>query len=276
MLSLLDIVNRTSPPAPWSEGDNIPWNEPEFSKRMLAEHLSQQHDLASRRAQLIDAQLSQILRDLPPPPSRLLDIACGPGLYLNRLVDAGHIGMGIDFSPASIEHAARTSARNDAEYRLGDIRTTDFGNEYDGALLLYGQINVFQRPTALSILGKACAALTPGGILILEPQTYSHIRETGMAAPSWSAQPSGLFSTEPHLTLTENSWEEGTSTGTTRIFVIDASTGSVVRHALSNEAYTEEQLTELLLAAGFGSVVHRPSLTGEVVDDGLSAVIATK
>ena len=31
MKSLVDIVNRTPKPAPWSEGDNIPWNDPEFS-----------------------------------------------------------------------------------------------------------------------------------------------------------------------------------------------------------------------------------------------------
>ena len=27
-------------PEPWDEGDNIPWNEPGFSRRMLREHLT--------------------------------------------------------------------------------------------------------------------------------------------------------------------------------------------------------------------------------------------
>jgi SAM-dependent methyltransferase len=276
MLSLLDLVNRTSPPAPWNEGDNIPWNDPEFSERMLAEHLSQDHDLASRRAEKIEAQVARMLRDLPPPPSPLLDIACGPGLYLNRLAAAGHPGVGIDFSPASIEHAVDTAAELDVQYRHADIRTAEFGTGFGGVLLLYGQINVFQREIALSILAKTCEALLPGGVLVLEPQTYQQIRETGMTAPSWSTQPSGLFSTQPHLVLTENSWEESTSTGTTRIYVVDANTGSVTRHALSNEAYTEDQLTKLLITAGFGTVTHRRSLTGDPTDDGLSAVIATK
>ena len=43
-MNLLDIVNRTPAPIPWDEGDNIPWDDPDFSKRMLAEHLSQSHD----------------------------------------------------------------------------------------------------------------------------------------------------------------------------------------------------------------------------------------
>ena len=46
--TILDIVDREPNPTPWSEGDNIPWDDSDFSERMLAEHLSQEHDLASR------------------------------------------------------------------------------------------------------------------------------------------------------------------------------------------------------------------------------------
>ena len=35
MKTVLDIVDRTPEPAPWSEGDNIPWDDPGFSERML-------------------------------------------------------------------------------------------------------------------------------------------------------------------------------------------------------------------------------------------------
>jgi hypothetical protein len=51
---ILDIVERQPEPTPWSEGDNIPWDDPGFSDRMLAEHLSQDHDLASRKSETID------------------------------------------------------------------------------------------------------------------------------------------------------------------------------------------------------------------------------
>ena len=44
-MRLGDIITR-SQPLPWSEGDNIPWNDPDFSSRMLIEHLTQGHDAA--------------------------------------------------------------------------------------------------------------------------------------------------------------------------------------------------------------------------------------
>ena len=73
MKSLLDIVNRIPEPTPWTEGDNIPWNDPDFSERMLAEHLSQEHDLASRRSATIDEHVDWIFTTvLDGRPARVL------------------------------------------------------------------------------------------------------------------------------------------------------------------------------------------------------------
>src|SRR5512133_455015 len=102
---LTGIVQRVPAPEPWAEGDNIPWNEPEFSRRMLAEHLTQDHDAASRRFEKIDRHVAWIHHTvLRQKPARLLDICCGPGLYANRLARLGHTCVGIDYSPASIEY----------------------------------------------------------------------------------------------------------------------------------------------------------------------------
>jgi len=273
MLSLNHIVNRTSPPAPWKEGDNIPWDDPEFSKRMLAEHLSQDHDLASRRTERIDAHVAQLLEDLPQPPAGILDLACGPGLYLSRLCAAGYTGVGIDFSPASIEYAKLT--RSDVEYRLDDLRTADFGTGFGAVLLLYGQINVFRRAEARSILARARAALAPGGVIVLEPQMYEQVEQAGHVAPAWSSHAAGLFSADAHILLTEAFWDEPSTTATQRFYAIDVATGGVRRHALSTIAYTDTELVGMLKKAGFDEIESRASLTDEQVGDGLYALIAS-
>jgi len=75
-MNLLEIVRRPQPPEPWAEGEKIPWNDPEFSKRMLREHLSQAHDHASRRLGIIDAHVGWIHSALlGGRPSRVLDLA---------------------------------------------------------------------------------------------------------------------------------------------------------------------------------------------------------
>ena len=140
---LFSIVGRQLPPTPWAEGDNIPWQDPAFSERMLVEHLSQQHDLASRRASSIDAHIHFIERQLRGlDNAHILDLGCGPGLYLHRLARLGHRGHGIDFSPAAIDYARGVAAREelDCHFEQADLRHANFGEGFDLVLLLYGQI----------------------------------------------------------------------------------------------------------------------------------------
>ncbi|MCP4899071.1 MAG: class I SAM-dependent methyltransferase [bacterium] len=282
MKTLSDLVNRVQNPEPWSEGDNIPWNDPEFSERMLAEHLSQEHDLASRKTETIDRHVEWIFSEVFDSQSvRFLDLACGPGLYARRLAEKKCECVGIDFSPASIRHAQDVTA---AEPDLGctfhqeDVRNADFGEGFDIVMMIYGQFNVFQRDQGLEILKKAHAALRPGGKLLLEYQTLEQIQKGGESGPSWYSAQSGLFSESPHLVLQENFWDAEAKASTIRFSTIDAQTGSVNSYALSNEAYTESELVEAARAVGFKNVQRFPSLSGTVVsgDADLPAFVAHK
>ena len=65
IMKISDVSNRQIPAQPWTDGEKIPWNEPGFSKRMLKEHLSQDHDAASRRLEIVNQQVEyceQLLR----------------------------------------------------------------------------------------------------------------------------------------------------------------------------------------------------------------------
>lgn len=277
--TISDIINRPLIPKPWSEGDNIPWNDQQFSERMLAEHLSQEHDLASRRTETIDRHVEWIFTEvLGSRPGRVLDLACGPGLYGLRLARLGCECVGIDFSPASIRHATETAIEEKASctYYQADIRDAEFGKGFDLVLMIYGQFNVFPKPCGLEILNKAHAALKPGGLFLLEFQSLEQIQRGGEQAPTWYSAQSGLFSEKPHLVLQENFWHADTDAATTRFSVIDAQTGAVTTCALSNEAYTDRELTEAALSAGFEDVAKFPSLSGAAVagDDDLPVMIA--
>ncbi len=235
---------------------------------MLAEHLSQEHDLASRKSATIDDHVEWIFSTvLEGRPSRLLDLGCGPGLYAQRLSVRGCDCVGMDFSPASIRHAREVAANEGRRCRFvhADVRDEAFGTGFDLAMMIFGQINVFPRDRAMEILTKAHAALEPGGRLLLEFQAAEQIQKGGEAGPSWYSAASGLFSDKPHLVLQENFWDQQAAASTTRFMIIDAATGAVSRHALSNEAYTEEEFDDALRTAGFGEVQTFPSLSGKAV-----------
>ena len=264
-MKLSDLVHRLPVPEPWTEGQKIPWDDPEFSKRMLREHLSQEHDAASRRIETVDKHVEWIHhRLLSGNPTRILDLGCGPGLYTSRLAKLGHECVGIDFSPASVAYAREQAEKEQLRctYLQQDIRVADYGTEYGLIMLIFGEFNVFRPEDARLILGKAHRALVGNGILLLEAHTSAAVRKIGERPPSWHSADSGLFSDEPHVVLQETFWDSEAGTTTERYFTIDARTGDMARHASSMQAYTDQQYESLLADCGFGGVGFHESLTG--------------
>lgn len=272
-MNLRDIITRTVPPRPWAEGDNIPWDDPAFSERMVREHLTQTHDLASRRFETIDRQVAWVHEHvLKGNPTRVLELGCGPGFYTNRLAKRGHTCVGIDFGPASIRTARERAAAQHIEgtaYRLDDVRTADFGDDYGLVMMNFGQLNVFRREEAADILRRAHDALEPGGIILLEPQRFETVEGAGKSGTSWYTvgKEGALFSDGPHLVLTENFWDDEARSTTTRFYVVDVETGEVARHAMTTEAYTEDEYRAALESAGFAKITFYPSLVGVETDD---------
>ena len=262
-IALLNVIHREMVPKPWAEGEKIPWNDPEFSRRMLKEHLSQRHDAASRRTRTIKKHVDWIhTRVLDENPSRILDLGCGPGLYTARLSELGHACHGIDFGPASIDYAIKHAPEN-CSYTLGDIRTTDFGSGYDLVMLINGEFNVFKPEDARLILKKTCAALNPGGKLVLEVSTFDAVYETGNQPATWYSAENELFADEPHLCLMESFWDDEASVAIERYYIVDAASGEVTRHSASSQAYTEDGFREILSEAGFSAIDTYPSLMGK-------------
>ncbi len=281
MKTILDLINRNPNPAPWSEGDNIPWNDPGFSERMLKEHLLQDHDLASRRSKTIDTQVDWIWSEiLNEKPARILDIACGPGLYMSRLARRGCKCVGIDFSPASIRHAMEIADNENLPciYHLADVRDAIYGDGYASAMMIYGQFNVFQRDRGLEILKNVRRALEPGGILLLEVQSEAQVRRAGQNPPSWYTARTGLFSPKPHVVLQENFWDEEARAATNRFLIIDGQGGEVSSYAISNEAYSESEFADTIASAGFEDLKWFGSLTGKPFssEQDLPVIVARK
>lgn len=278
-MNLMDIIERTPVPEPWSEGEKIPWNDPEFSKRMLKYHLSQDHDMASRRFSIIDKHV-KFIDSIVGGPTRLLDLGCGPGFYTSKFTSLGYTCKGIDFGPASIDYAKEQARKSghDIEYVTEDIRTADYGDRFGLVTMVYGEFNVFKREDILAVLRKAYAALSDGGFFIAEPHTFEAVKSFGNSQSSWYSATSELFSDKPHLVLSEHIWVEDRCVTINRHIVIDATSGEVALHADAMQAYSNEEYRELLVEAGFNEVEFHASLTGDEVDldENMTVIVARK
>ena len=240
----------------WDGKYKIPWDDPDFSRKMLKEHLSQDHDLASRKKEMIKKQVQWIHENHGNASTgRLLDLGCGPGLYIERFAQLGYECTGIDFSPASIEFAGELIGKK-ARLIKGDIRTVDIDDGYDLAVMLYGEINVFSPDDCRGILNKACNALSIGGKILLEVHTFDAIKRIADVPFTWYKSGlglQGLFSDRPHICLIENHWFDSQQTAL-QIFRILNENGNLMTYRSTNKASTDDQYKQLLSEAGFSDI----------------------
>jgi SAM-dependent methyltransferase len=277
-MNLNEVVLRNLNPKPWAEGEKIPWNDTDFSRCILKEHLTQAHDAASRRTPTIKKHVHWIHHTLlGGRPSHILDLGCGPGLYASRLALLGHTCRGIDFSPASIDYAEKHSYKR-CRFTLADVRTAEFGGGYDLAMFIYGEFNVFTKTDARKILKKVYEALSDGGKLLLEISTYDGVEQLGNQPATWYSSPQGLFSDKAHLCLMETFWDDSKHVATERYLIVDSETGEVSRYTSSSQAYDERSIRKLLRGAGFNRIDFYPSLTGknESGADEFQVIVAEK
>lgn len=174
---------------------------------MLENHLSQDHDWASRRLTVIEQQVTWITRQLPGG-ARILDLGCGPGFYTRLLAERGFHCTGVDFSPASITWARQQAqaANLNIDYIQQDIRTYHPTEPFDFIMMTFGELNVFSAADAQSLISHCAQWLKPDGKLLVEVHTFDEVKRQGMAQPGWQRCPHGLFLAMPHLLLTENAW----------------------------------------------------------------------
>jgi SAM-dependent methyltransferase len=200
----------TIPPLPsaWDAAAELDWGDPVTSRRLLREHLDQDHDGASRRIPTVERHVARLARLLPAPPGRLLDAGCGPGLYAVRLARRGWDVVGVDTGTAVLRHA-RTLARDAevaVELRRADLRELELDAEFDAVILVYFILEAFPRRRQVDVLRRLAGGLRPGGRLVAELRVRPEQPPGRITA--WDVVPRSLLSDRPHLLLTDTVYDE--------------------------------------------------------------------
>lgn len=267
LAALRALYDRPQPPVPWRDGGNLPWDDPAFSERMLAQHLDQSHGAATRRMPEVRALVQIMLAWLDlQAGSRLLDVTCGPGLYAAEFAQRGVGVTGIDFGPASVRYAREHCAALPVEIHLGDVRGMDFsGQGFDAAIYLYGQFTVLRPEESLDVLRRIRAALRPGAKLLLEILDDAHIDKQD--STWWYTDRGGLWGDFPFLHLGERRFDPELRAVIERFHVLNLESGEVAIYGLSDQAYTAEMMAGMLAEAGFVGMTVHPAWDGLALKD---------
>ncbi len=261
--ALWRVYNRPQKLTPWAYGGNLPWNDPDFSRRMLREHLDESHAAATRTTPERQHQLAWLKAKLGLQLGhRFLDLTCGPGLYAVPLAQFGCQVTGVDFGPASVAYARELAQREGVTASCTiieqDIRAWLAGavpeqeGRYDAAAILYGQLAVFPRHEAEMILAHTACRLKPGAKLCLELLNPDRVDKKN--STWWFTDDTGLWGDAPLLHLGERFWDAENRTSIERFQVMHLETGQMDEIILCDTTYTPGELVALLRRAGFGQV----------------------
>lgn len=154
-------------------------HEIDYPHRMNAEHAANK-PFSDRECGRNLIRVGALVALLPPPPARVLDLGCGTGWTTLFFARAGYDAVGVDIAPEMVRLAERQRAAAgvaSASFRVCDYESLAFDSEFDAAVFFDALHHAEDERLAV---GRAFAALKPGGILLAEEPGEGH------SAAEWS------------------------------------------------------------------------------------------
>jgi len=267
------ILAAERPIGAWATSGQIPWHDPEFSRRMLDVHLDPSTHMASRAPDVILRHLDWLTAQLASntgPGAHILDVGCGPGLYCHELARRGYEATGFDFAPAPLAWAKNTAESENLYCRFLHADLTalpeDFAEQvgtFDAITFWFGEFHSFRPEVAAKFLPQLAACLKPGGLFVLEYQPWDiFVMDNGT---DWSAHEKSVFSDDPHLWLEEFHWDEAARTEVHVHWIIEQQSGNLKRYIQCHQGWPDDELVALLADAGLKDPVFHEPVTG--IDD---------
>jgi len=177
------------------------WTDEHISKQMLGYHLDGEVALASRTSAFIGRSLAWLATYAGVGAGTdVLDLGCGPGLYVNPLAAMGAQVVGVDFSERSLRYARSTVSTEGTAptYIHGNYLDVDIPGTFDVVLLAmcdYGALGPSQRRT---LLDRVRSLLRPAGRFVFDVYGLASMRGREEAVTYAPGLMDGFWSADPY------------------------------------------------------------------------------
>ena len=174
-----------------------------------------------------------------PKQACVLDLCCGQGRHARTLHSLGYSVVGIDLSPAAIEHA-RKLASEGQRFEVQDMRSFALPEKFDAVFNLFTSFGYFDsNEENMRVLHRIAGHLNHNGVLVID---YLN------AQPLLSHKDQEASHTVDHVTFKTFKFIEGNSI-VKQITVTDGE--HVHRFSERVQLLTLDQFSAMLQAAGF-------------------------
>lgn len=196
-----EITNYLTKPPIYEKGNAFMWTDPHIQPFLLEAHINLENDIASRNKKSIEKTVLW-MKSLFMNQSSLdvLDLGCGPGLYIENFYKPNHHIVGIDMSENSLNYAKKHT--KGVTFIQANYLEIDLNQTFDLIYMIYCDFGVLSIDEQNQLMHIAKKHLKKGGLFIIDGYNlkfFYHIK----AHRSWDMESFGFWSHQPHLVLNE-------------------------------------------------------------------------
>jgi SAM-dependent methyltransferase len=117
-----------------------------------------------------DEEVEALVQLLPPPPARILDLACGQGRHAVRLAERGYQVVGVDTSRNFLEDARTAADELGVTLDLveSDMREIAYDREFDAVVSFFTAWGYHDDDENQHVLQRIARSLRDGGRLVMD------------------------------------------------------------------------------------------------------------
>jgi ubiquinone/menaquinone biosynthesis C-methylase UbiE len=253
---------------------DVLWTDEHISKSMLASHLDESNDGASRKPEN-RTKIINWINGIVKPNSNIIDLGCGPGLYVYELGVLGHNVLGVDFNPESVRYAQKNkSIKGYVDYKYGNYLKDEIEGKYNAAIMIYFDFGVLIPNEQNILLKRLNNILQNDGLFIFDMYGTKDALNIFNQKKNWQVSKGGDFwSDEPYLLMEETKFFEHEKRMGTRYFLVNQKNGHIKEFIVWEQYYDKDSIYKLMSENGFEIVEINQALMN---DNGKTLFIAAK
>ncbi len=249
-LNLLLLKNSITKPKIFEKSTDKFWDDEYISTQMLNFHLNPDIEAASKTKETIDKEADFIIRSTAMNESKaVLDLGCGPGLYVKEFAKTGAKVTGIDISKRSIDYAVKNinSKYTNTHFTKMNYLDINFSESFDIATLIFYDFCALNTNEQNILLAKIHTALKDDGFFIFDIVTEN--METSVSTKI-SVCEEGLWSPKPYVEILNTYLYDDPKTEGLQYVIIDEN-GSTRIIRIYHRLFSLEEITKMLNVNGF-------------------------
>jgi len=142
-----------------------------YADRLSAERLKRCYEIAPKRVgQYLEAEIGHVMEFIEPS-NCVLELGCGYGRVLDRLLGVAHSVTGIDVSYDSLQYARKTLGERGVHLTMMDAATLGFApSQFDVVVCIQNSLSAFKVDTP-TLVRESMRVAKRGGLCLFA--TYS-------------------------------------------------------------------------------------------------------